>query len=63
MKGLLPQAVGISLVMQSEDVGPLSFVSTVKIVCRANKFGGVTVQKTTESDKILQSIGDNQKIK
>ena len=60
MKGLLPQAVGISLVMQSEDVGPLSFESTVKIVCRANKLGGVTVQKTTESDKIPQSISDNQ---
>ncbi len=58
-EGLLPQAVGISLVMQSEDVGPLSFVSTVKIVCRANQSGGVTVQKTTESDKMLQSFGNN----
>ncbi len=61
MEGLLPQAVGISLVMQSEDVGPLSFVSTVKIACRANKFGGVTVQKTIESDKMLQSIGNQQR--
>lgn len=60
MEGLLPQAVGVSLVMQSEDVGPLSFVSTVKIVCRANEFGGVTVQKITESE-VLQSIGDNPK--
>ena len=59
-EGLLPQAVGISLVMQSEDVGPLSFASTVKIVCMANKLGGVTVQKTTESDKMLQSIGNNK---
>jgi type II secretory pathway component PulJ len=57
-EGLLPQAVGISLVMQSEDVGPLSFVSTVKIVCKANKLGGVTVQKTTESDKLLQRVND-----
>ncbi|MCP4611397.1 MAG: hypothetical protein GY845_22015 [Planctomycetes bacterium] len=60
-EGLLPQAVGISLVMQSEDVGPLSFASTVKIVCKANKSGGVTVQKATESDKMLQSIDNNKK--
>ena len=60
-EGLLPQAVGISLVMQSEDVGPLSFASTVKIVCRANKLGGATVQKATESDKMLQSIDNNKK--
>jgi len=60
-EGLLPKAVGISLVMQSEDVGPLSFVSTVQIVCRANKLGGVTVQKTAESDKKLQSIGNIQR--
>lgn len=58
-KGLLPQAVGISLVMQSEDVGPLSFVSSVKIVCKANKFSDVTVQKTAENEKTLQSIGNN----
>ena len=60
MEGLLPKAVRISLVMQSEDVGPLSFVSTVRIVCRASQSGGVTVQKTTESGKILQSISNNQ---
>ena len=58
-KGFLPEAVGISLVMQSEDVGPLSFVSTVQTVCRANKLDGVTVQKTTESDKMLESIGND----
>ena len=57
-EGLLPQAVGISLVMQSEDVGPLSFASTVKIVCKANKFSGVTVQKTAENE-MLKSIGNN----
>jgi len=60
-EGLLPQAVGISLVMQSEDVGPLSFASTVKIVCKANKSSGAAVQTTTESDKMLQSIGNNKK--
>jgi type II secretory pathway component PulJ len=59
-EGLLPQAVGISLVMQSEDVGPLSFASTVKIICKANKLGAVTVQKAMESDKKIQSIGSNQ---
>ena len=60
-EGLLPQAVRISLVMQSEDVGPLSFASTVKIVCKANKLGGVTVQKTSESDKMLRSVDNNKK--
>jgi type II secretory pathway component PulJ len=60
MKGLLPKAVGILLVMQSEDVGPLSFESTVQIVCRVKQSGGVTLQKTTESGKILQSISSNQ---
>ncbi len=59
MKGLLPEAVGISIVMQSEDIGPLSFVSAVRTVCRANKSGGVTVQKTIESDKVLRSIGND----
>jgi type II secretory pathway component PulJ len=60
MEGLLPKAVRISLVMQSEDFGPLSFISTFQIVCREKQSGGVTVQKTTESDKILQSINNNQ---
>ncbi|MHC4536107.1 MAG: type II secretion system protein GspJ [Planctomycetota bacterium] len=60
-EGLLPQAVGISLVMQSEDVGPLSFTSSVKIVCKANKLGGVMVQKTSESDKMLRSVDNNKK--
>jgi type II secretory pathway component PulJ len=60
MKGLLPKAVGISLVMQSEEVGPLSFASTVQIVCKANQSAGVTVRKTTESGKNLQSISNNQ---
>ncbi len=60
MKGLLPKAAGISLVMQSEEVGPLSFASTVQIVCKANQSAGVTVRKTTESDKILQNISNNQ---
>ena len=46
-KGLLPQAVGISLVLQTEDVGPLPFISTVQIVCRRSQTGGVTIQKTT----------------
>ena len=51
MKGLLPQAVRISLVSQTEDVGPLSFISTVQIVCRGNRPGGITVQKTAVSGK------------
>lgn len=53
MKGLLPQAVGISLVSQTEDVGPLSFISTVKIVCRGNQLGVVTIQKTAVSGEDL----------
>lgn len=60
-EGLLPQAVKISLVMQSEDIGSLSFESTVRIVCRKKQSVGVTIQNTTESDKILQSIGNNQR--
>ena len=60
-EGLLPTAIKISLVMQSEDVGPLSFASTVKIVCKANKLGGITVQKTSESDKILRGVDNNKK--
>ncbi len=60
MEGLLPKAVRLSLVMQSEDFRPLSFVSTFQIVCREKQSGGVTVQKTTESSKILQSINNNQ---
>lgn len=60
-EGLLPKAVKISLVMQSEDVGPLSFASTVKIVCKANKLGAVTIQKTTESGKIPESVRNNKR--
>lgn len=62
MKGLLPKAVRVSLVMQSEDFGPLSFISTFQIVCREKQSGGLTVQKTTESGKILQSINNNQSL-
>ena len=60
MKGLLPKAVRISLVMQSEDVGPLSFVSTVQIVCRERQSGSVIVQKSAESSETLKSIRNNQ---
>jgi len=50
----LPQAVRISLILETEDTGPLSFISTAHIVCRPRPFasqtlsGGaaVTVQKT-----------------
>jgi len=61
MEELLPKVVKVSLVMQSEDVGPLSFVSAVQIVCRAKQSGGVTVQKTTESGKIPQSVRNNKR--
>jgi hypothetical protein len=60
MEGLLPKAVRISLVMQSADVGPLTFVTTVQIVCRANQSSDVTLQKVTESDKTLESVSNNQ---
>ena len=49
MKRLLPQAVGISLVLQTEEVGPLSFISTVQIICRGSQTGGVTIQETAVS--------------
>jgi len=45
-KGSLPKAVGISLVLQTEDIGPLSFISTVQIFCRGNLSGEVTIQKS-----------------
>ena len=61
MEGLLPKAVRISLVMQSEDFGPLTFVSTVQIICRAKQSGGVTVQKTAKSGQIPQSVRNNKK--
>jgi type II secretion system protein J len=60
MEGLLPKAVRISLVMQSEDVGPLSFESTVQIVCRERQTRGLTLQKTAKSGEILKSVSNNQ---
>ena len=48
-KGSLPKAIEISLVLQAEDVGPLSFTSTVQIVCRAVQPSPVTIQKTAVS--------------
>ena len=48
-KGSLPKAVEISLVLQTEDVGPLSFTSTVQIVCREVQPSPVTIQKTAVS--------------
>lgn len=59
MKKSLPKAVGISVVMQSEDIGPLSFSSTVQIVCREYQSASA-VKTTTESSGILQNI-NNQK--
>ena len=60
MKKSLPKAVGISVVMQSEDIGPLKFSSTVQIVCR--EYQSVSVVKTiTDSTGILQNNGNNQK--
>ena len=55
----LPKAVGISVVMQSEDAGSLMFSSTVQIVCREYQSAGVT-KATTESDGILQNIDNKQ---
>lgn len=60
MEGLLPKAIRISLVMQSEDVGPLSFESTVRIVCRERQTRDLTIQKATGSNGILKSIDNNQ---
>jgi len=63
MKGLLPQAVRISLVSQTEEVGPLSFISTAQIVCRKSQTGNVTIQKTavsgTDSLRGKNTIGSN----
>lgn len=46
VKGSLPKAVKISLVLQTEDVGPLPFTSTVQIVCREVQPSPVAIQKT-----------------
>jgi len=62
MKGLLPKAVGISLVLQTEDIGPLSFISTVQIVCREAQSGTVTIQKTTVSSTDSIRGGNNKSI-
>jgi len=65
MKRLLPQAVGISLVLQTEEVGPLSFISTVQIVCRGSQTGGVTIQETavsgTDSPRGRNTKGSNDR--
>ena len=60
MKGLLPKAVGISLVLQTEDIGPLSFISTVRIVCREAQSGTVTIQKTAVNSTELIRGGNNK---
>ena len=60
MKGLLPKAVGISLVLQTEDIGPLSFISTVLIVCREAQSGTVTIQKTAISSIDSTRVGNNK---
>jgi len=60
MKGLLPKAVGISLVLQTEDIGPLSFISTVLIVCREAQSGTVTIQKTAVSSTDSIRGGNNK---
>jgi len=59
MNKSLPKAVGMSVVMQSEDIGPLSFSSTVQIICREYQSVGV-VKTNTESGGILRGI-NNQK--
>jgi len=53
MKGLLPRAVRISVILQDDDVRPMSFVSTAHLVCRGSRH--VTVQKTTVDRKYLSS--------
>jgi type II secretion system protein J len=60
MKGLLPKAVGISLVLQTEDIGPLSFISTALIVCREAQSGTVTIQKTAISSIDSTRVGNNK---
>lgn len=60
MKSLLPKAVGISLVLQTEDIGPLSFISTVLIVCREAQSGTVTIQKTAISSIDSTRVGNNK---
>jgi len=62
MKSLLPKAVGISLVLQTEDIGPLSFISTVLIVCREAQSGTVTIQKTAISSIDSTRIGNNKSL-
>ncbi len=59
MKKSLPKAVGISVVMQSEDIGPLSFSSTVQIICREYQSANA-VKTTTESSGISQNINNKK---
>ncbi|MBN1805961.1 MAG: hypothetical protein JW837_11985 [Sedimentisphaerales bacterium] len=60
MEKSLPKAVRVSLVMQSGDVGPMSFLSTIPITCREYQSTGV-VGTTIGTGGILQSINNNQK--
>ena len=43
----LPNAVRISLVLDTEDTGPLSFISAAHITCRVCQTPALTIQETT----------------
>ena len=56
MKGFSPQAVRISLDLQTANGGSLLFTSTAQIACRGQQTGRITVQKTGVRGK--DSISD-----
>jgi hypothetical protein len=60
MKKSLPKAVRVLLVIQSEDVEPLSFLCTAKITCREYQSTGI-VKTVVESNEILRNINNSQK--
>jgi type II secretory pathway component PulJ len=59
MKGL-PQAVRISLVLETEGTGPLSFISIANIVCREYQSSVVSVQQTHQEGKDGRSRNDSK---
>ena len=60
MKKSLPKAVRVLLVIQSEDVESLLFLSTAKITCREYQSTGI-VKTVVESNEILRNINNSQK--
>jgi type II secretion system protein J len=61
MKKTLPKAVRMLLVIQSKDVGSLSFTSTAKITCREHQSAGI-VKTAVESSEVLKNISNSQKL-